>query len=172
MEKYGITNIKTIITKMNEAGLPDESVDTIFMCSMYHAAYITDIEFVKDGFISTIHKALRKGGRLIIVDNNVTAPDVPAYYGPGISPELVIQQLKYYGFNLVDRFEVIPQRFALIFEEAEDYVEPPRGGKDEYGKDRNDRRHPPEPTDPRDPNFGMPGPGMRDQGEEPGRPLH
>lgn len=137
VEKYGITNIKTIITKMNETGLPENSVDTIFMCSMYHAAYITDIEFVKDGFISTIHKALKKGGRIIIVDNDVTEPGVPSYYGPGISPELVIQQLKNYGFNLKDRFELIPQRFALIFEEDSNYTAPPRGGKDEYGKDKN-----------------------------------
>lgn len=142
VEKYDIKNIKTIITKMNEAGLPENSVDTIFMCSMYHAAYITDIEFVKDGFISTIHKALRKGGRIIIVDNNVTAPGVPSYYGPGISPELLIKQLKYYGFDLKDRFEVIPQRFALIFEENGSYVEPPRGGKDEFGKDKNRSRKP------------------------------
>ena len=137
IEKYGIKNIKTIVTKMNKSGLDDNSVDTIFMCSMYHAAYITDIEFVKDSFIDTLHKALRKGGRIIIVDNNVTAPGVPSYYGPGISPELLIQQLKYYGFIFKDRFEMIPQRFALIFEEDPNYVAPANGGKDEYGRDKN-----------------------------------
>lgn len=168
VEKYGITNIETIITKMNEAGLPDESVDTIFMCSMYHAAYITDIEFVKDGFISTIHKALRKGGRIIIVDNNVTPPDIPSYYGPGISPELVIKQLKYYGFDLIDRFEVIPQRYALIFRENPDYVEPPRGGKDEYGKDKAPRSRPQEPPKPGEGSADAP---MFHQGQEPDLPF-
>lgn len=137
IERYDIKNIKTIVTKMNKSGLDNNSVDTIFMCSMYHAAYITDIEFVKDSFIDTLHKALVPGGRIIIVDNNVTNPGVPSYYGPGISPELLIQQLKYYGFNLVDRFEMIPQRFALIFEEDPNYTGPKGGGKDEYGRDKN-----------------------------------
>ena len=140
IEKYGVKNIKTIVTKMNKSGLNNNSVDTIFMCSMYHAAYITDIEFVKDSFVDTLHKALKPGGRIIIVDNNVTAPGVPSYYGPGISPDLLIQQLKYYGFNLVDRFEMIPQRFALILEEDPNYTGPKNGGKDEYGRDNDTKQ--------------------------------
>lgn len=133
--KYNVANIKPMVTKMNDAGLPENSVDTLFMCSMYHAVYITDIEFVKDAFIESVHKALRPGGRLIIVDNNVTDPDTTPYYGPGISPDLIISQLRYYGFRLKSRLELIPQRFALVFEEVEDYVAPPRGGKDENGRD-------------------------------------
>ena len=140
IEANNIKNVKTIVTRMNKSGLDNNSVDTIFMCSMYHAAYITDIEFVKDSFIDTLHKALKPGGRIIVVDNNVTAPGIPSYYGPGISPELLIQQLKYYGFNLVDRFEHIPQRFALIFEEDPNYEGPKGGGKDEYGRDKNTKQ--------------------------------
>ena len=87
----------------------------IFMCSMYHAVYITDIEFVKDEFIASLKKALKKDGRLVIVDNNITDRNVPSYYGPGISPELVIAQLNYYGFKLVSEKYPIPQRFVLVF---------------------------------------------------------
>ena len=125
VEKQNITNIRPMITKMNDTGLEKNSVDTIYICSAYHAVYITDIEFVKDAFIASIHNALRKGGRLIIVDNAVTEKGVPPYYGPGIRPELIIAQLTHYGFHLVDRFQETPQRFALIFQEDEDYVAPP-----------------------------------------------
>ena len=124
VKKNRISNIKPIITKMNDTGLEEGSVDTIYMCSAYHAVYITDIEFVKDAFIASIHKALRRGGRLIIVDNAVTEPGVPPYYGPGIRPELIIAQLSHYGFHLADRWQEVPQRFALIFEEDEDYIPP------------------------------------------------
>ena len=124
VKKYRISNIRPIITKMNDTGLEDGSVDTIYMCSAYHAVYITNIEFVKDAFIASIHKALRRGGRLIIVDNAVTEPGIPPYYGPGIRPELIIAQLGYYGFHLVDRWQEVPQRFALIFEEDADYIPP------------------------------------------------
>jgi len=110
-----VTNIKPMVTRMNEAGLPRNSVDMIFMCSMYHAVYITDIEFVKDQFISTVKKALRPGGKLVIVDNDVTEPGVPSYYGPGIDPKLIIAQLHYYGFELEKRWQLIPQRFMLVF---------------------------------------------------------
>ena len=116
-----VGNIRPLVTKMNETGLPKNSVDTIFMCSMYHAVYITDIEFVKDAFLAGIHRALRKGGRLIIVDNQITQPGVPSYYGSGIYPDLIVSQLSYYGFRLKERFQAIPQRYALIFEEEEGY---------------------------------------------------
>lgn len=142
VEENQISNIRPMITKMNDTGLEKDSVDTIYICSAYHAVYITDIEFVKDMFIASIHNALRKGGRLIIVDNAVTEAGVPPYYGPGIRPELIIAQLTHYGFHLVDRWQETPQRFALIFQEDEDYVIPhiedPRkmkGKKDKDGKE-------------------------------------
>ncbi len=117
---YGIAQIKTLETKMNDACLPEDSLDMIFMCSMYHAVYITDIEFVKDEFIASLKKALKKNGRLVIVDNNITDRDTPSYYGPGISPELVIAQLHYYGFSLVSENYPIPQRFVLVFKKEQD----------------------------------------------------
>lgn len=124
VEQKQIANIQPLVVKMNDTGLEEGSVDTIYLCSAYHAVYITDIEYVKDAFIASIHRALKKGGRLIIVDNAVTEPGVPPYYGPGIRPELVIAQLNHYGFHLVDRWQEVPQRFALIFEEDEDYAAP------------------------------------------------
>lgn len=116
-----VKNIIPLTAKMNDACLPENSIDTVFMCSMYHAVYITDIEFVKDQFIDSLHKALKKDGRLIIVDNNITEKGVPSYYGPGIMPELIIAQLSYYGFKLVDSLSLIPQRFVLIFRQDENY---------------------------------------------------
>ena len=112
---YGIANIKPLEAKMNDCCLPEDSLDMVFMCSMYHAVYITDIEFVKDEFIASLKKALKSTGRLVIVDNNITERGTPSYYGPGISPELVIAQLSYYGFTLVEERYPIPQRFVLVF---------------------------------------------------------
>ena len=114
-ETYGISQITAMEAKMNDCSLPENSLDMIFMCSMYHAVYITDIEFVKDDFIASLKKALKKDGRLVIVDNNITEAGTPSYYGPGINPELVIAQLHYYGFTLVSEIYPIPQRFALVF---------------------------------------------------------
>ena len=85
------------------------------MCSMYHAVYIANLEYVKDEFIESLKKALRRGGRLIVVDNDITAKDAPAYFGPGIAKELIIAQLSYYGFRLEEIKQFVPQRYILTF---------------------------------------------------------
>ena len=121
-----VDNIETLVAKMNDASLPENSIDTAFMCSMYHAVYITDIEFVKDDFVASLHKALKPEGRLVIVDNNITENGVPSYYGPGILPKLIIAQLAHYGFILEKSQSFIPQRFVLIFKQDPDYVPPVR----------------------------------------------
>ena len=108
-------NITPLVGRLNDACLPENSVDTIFMCSMYHAVYIANLEFVKDEFIESLKKALRPGGRLVIVDNDITAREAPAYFGPGIAKELIIAQLKYYGFELAESRQFVPQRYILTF---------------------------------------------------------
>lgn len=113
--KYDL-NIKTIQARLNDICLPPDSVDTIFMCSMYHAVYIASIEFVKDQFIESLKKALKKGGRLIVVDNAITPPSIIPYVGSVIAKELVISQLKHYGFHLVDSKHFVPQRYILVFQ--------------------------------------------------------
>ncbi len=115
--KYGL-NIQTVQSRLNDVCLPADSVDTIFMCSMYHAVYIASIEFVKDEFIASLKNALKEGGRLVIVDNAITPSSVVPYVGSGITKELVISQLKYYGFNLVDFKQFIPQRYILVFQKV------------------------------------------------------
>jgi SAM-dependent methyltransferase len=115
-DKYGL-NIQTIQSRLNDVCLPPESVDTIFMCSMYHAVYIASIEFVKDEFIASLKKALKKGGRFVVVDNAITPPSIVTYFGSCIAKELVISQLKHYGFHLVDSRQFIPQRYILVFQQ-------------------------------------------------------
>ena len=134
----GVDNICPVVAKMNDVSLPENSLDTVFMCSMYHAVYITDIEFVKDAFIESLRKALKQDGRLIIVDNAITPRDVPSYYGPGILPKLVIAQLNCYGFDLVSYQALVPQRYVLIFRKNADYL-PPKKEESEKVKNAKDQ---------------------------------
>lgn len=136
VSKNKIKNIKTLKAEMNDACLPENSIDTIFMCSMYHAVYITDIEFVKDEFVESLRKALKENGRLVIVDNDITENGIPSYYGPGICPQLITAQLGYYGFKLVRSLSLIPQRFVLIFEPDPNYKPDYKGRKEHNEKGR------------------------------------
>ena len=114
----GAENIQTVLSELNDIKLPENSVDHAFLCSLYNVVYTTSMEKVKDGFIASIRKALKPKGRLIIVDNAVVKkPDIP-YHGPYIDKRLVVAQLAYYGFQLVEEHQFIPQRYVLIFEKS------------------------------------------------------
>jgi ubiquinone/menaquinone biosynthesis C-methylase UbiE len=59
--KKGLTNIETILSD-NETGLPDECVDVIWMCDVFHE--------VKErrAVLEELHRVLRRGGDLAIYD--------------------------------------------------------------------------------------------------------
>jgi predicted methyltransferase len=116
-KRHGVRNLGPILSRDNDTRLPLASVDVAFVCSLYHGLYLTSLEYVKDGFVTSIRRSLKRGGRLVIADNAILegGADVP-YYGPGISKELIITQLKHYGFRLVQSAQFIPQRYVLVFE--------------------------------------------------------
>jgi len=115
-KEHAQQNVCPILARDNDPKLPPDSVDLVYICSMYHAAYFISMEYVRDGFVDGIKKALCKNGRLVIADNAILSDNQNRYYGPGIAPELIIAQLKHYGFRLVDRAQFIPQRYMLVFE--------------------------------------------------------
>jgi SAM-dependent methyltransferase len=115
-KKHNIRNVETILARDNDTRLPADSVDLVYICSMYHAIYMISLEYVKDGFFATLKPALRKGARVVIADNALLKDSENPYYGPRIAPELIITQMKQYGFRLVDRTQFIPQRYVLVFQ--------------------------------------------------------
>jgi hypothetical protein len=85
------------------------------MCSLYHIIYTTLTEEVKDRFVNSLKTALKPDGRLVIVDNAVVTQGTLPYHGPHIAKELIIGQLYYYGFDLAEQYQFIPQRYVLVF---------------------------------------------------------
>jgi hypothetical protein len=83
--------------------------------SLYHIIYTTSTGEVKDRFTAGLKDALKPDGRLVIVDNAVIRDGQLPYHGPHIAKELVIGQLYYYGFDLVEQYQFIPQRYVLVF---------------------------------------------------------
>lgn len=121
VKRHNYTNIEPRKSTYDNCQLDAESVDVMFLCSLYHDIYMLSIDFVIDRFIESMKKALKKGGRLVIIDNEVAPKDadgrlLPPYYGPRIDRRLIIEQLKLYGFKLVEQTNVVPQRYILIFE--------------------------------------------------------
>lgn len=117
-ERAGFKNIETIASRENDAMLPENSIDVAYLCSLYHETYVASMEYVKDSFVASLRKALKPGGRLVIVDNEPYPSRTGAYYGPHIAKELVISQMLHYGFRFKAFAQFIPQRYVLVFEVA------------------------------------------------------
>ncbi|NJO94150.1 MAG: class I SAM-dependent methyltransferase [Hydrococcus sp. RM1_1_31] len=114
-QKFGINNIKTVHTAGDSVDLPANSVDIAFLCSLYHNIYAMSREDERDSFVKSIKEALNPDGTLFIIDNALVKKSELPYHGPYIAKELIIGQLKYYGFHLVKEHTYIPQRYILAF---------------------------------------------------------
>ncbi|MBV8376076.1 MAG: class I SAM-dependent methyltransferase [Verrucomicrobia bacterium] len=113
--KYGLSNIETVKDRADGINLNPDTADLVFMCSLYHIIYTTSTEEVKDRFVESVKEALKPEGRLVVVDNAVVQDGQLPYHGPHIAKELVIGQLYYYGFDLTEQYQFIPQRYVLVF---------------------------------------------------------
>jgi ubiquinone/menaquinone biosynthesis C-methylase UbiE len=117
-QKHGFSNIEAINNKTDTIGVPSGRVDRAFMCSLYHVIYVTSTEEVREKFVESIRNALKPNGRLIIVDNALVRSRELPYHGPYIAKELIVGQLHYYGFRLVDEYAFVPQRYSLVFQKV------------------------------------------------------
>ncbi|MEW6041520.1 MAG: class I SAM-dependent methyltransferase, partial [Elusimicrobiota bacterium] len=113
IKEQKIKNVEAIKSTLDDISLK-EKVDYLFMCSLYNIIYGIFSEASRANFIMSIKKALKKDGRLIIVDNEPVNESMPLY-GSFIDKELIIAQLFYYGFTLEKYDQITPQRYMLTF---------------------------------------------------------
>lgn len=114
LDSEKITNVEVIKGNEDSLVLP-QMVDKMFMCSLYHIMYGVTSDKSRDTYLTSLVKFLKKDGELIIVDNGPVDDETLPYHGPYISKELIIKQLSFYGLELTDYRQIIPQRFMLTF---------------------------------------------------------
>ena len=114
LTENSVDNVTVIKGSEEKLELP-ELVDRMFMCSLYHIMYGVIPDNERDSYLKSLVKCLKPGGELIIVDNGPVDNETLPYHGPYINPELIVFQLSYYGFELVDQIQIIPQRYMLKF---------------------------------------------------------
>ncbi len=112
--RQGIKNIVTVKSEVDDAKLAGP-IDCAYMCSLYHIVYGVSSEPERHAFLTSITKAMRPGGRLVIVDNGPVSNELLPYHGPYISKELIAGQLAHYGYYLESAHQIIPQRYLLVF---------------------------------------------------------
>lgn len=114
ISETGIKNIEVLKGKEELLELPCK-VDKIFMCSLYHIMYGVISDKDRDTYLKSLVTYLKPRGELVIVDNGPVDDDTLPYHGPYISRELIEYQLSFYGLELIDYVQVIPQRYLLKF---------------------------------------------------------
>ena len=114
VKKQGIRNVITVKSTEDDLRLP-EQVDAMFMCSLYHIIYGVVSEPARQTFVRNLRQSLKPNGRLIIVDNGPVEDRLLPYHGPYLAKELAISQLEHYGFKFESHYQIIPQRYLLIF---------------------------------------------------------
>jgi predicted methyltransferase len=97
-KKEGISNIQPIVAKDDSAELAPNSVDLVFICDTYH-----HFEF-PESTMRSIHRALRPGGQLVIVDfkriPGVTAERMLEHVRAG--EDVFTREITSFGFELTN----------------------------------------------------------------------
>ena len=101
-KEFGLGQVETILSSERTTMLPENSVDFIFTSDSYHHfIYYQDM-------LASMHKALKPGGQLIIVDFDISSEEISPrlieHVGATNTKEILTQQILDNNFNLVEDF--------------------------------------------------------------------
>lgn len=108
-EKEGLHNIVEVLSKPDDPLLPKSSVDLIFICYTY-------FDLKNNGnYLNMLKDVLKKGGRLAIVEEQLTSKrDKPPLH-KRTAKEKVSEDALNAGFKLDAEFYFLPYQYFLIF---------------------------------------------------------
>jgi ubiquinone/menaquinone biosynthesis C-methylase UbiE len=106
----GIANVVTILAPPDDPLLPPASVDRVFFCNVWH--HIED----RPAYLEVLKKALKPGGRLVIVDFHKRELPVGPPPSMKLTREEVLRAVEAAGFHLVEEHTFLPYQYFLVFE--------------------------------------------------------
>ena len=118
-EAAGVTNIKPLLCTSRNTMLPDGKVDLILMVDVYHEC--SDPERL----LGDLRKALRPGGRLVLVEFRAEDPEVPIKPEHKMTLKQVRREVEPKGFGFVNSLEFLPWQHIIIFNKPADKNEKP-----------------------------------------------
>ncbi len=109
-EELGLTNVDARLAQQDAASALHEQVDLLLCVDTYH--HLAD----RVAYFSTYLHHLTVGGKLIIIDRALSAPEGPPA-DHRLSPETVKQELTRAGFTLVTEIDfLLPYQYYLVFQ--------------------------------------------------------
>ena len=106
----GVKNVKPLLCTPADTKLPDGKVDLVLMVDVYHEC--PDPETTLRG----VRKALRPGGRLVLVEFRAEDPDVPIKPEHKMTLKQARREVEPQGFAFVKSFEFLPWQHVIVFE--------------------------------------------------------
>jgi arsenite methyltransferase len=102
-------NVEAVLAAPDDPKLPPASVDTIFFCDVLH--HIAN----RAAYYPKLAKALRPGGRIVIVDFYKKPLPVGPPESMKISEDQMIGELAAAGFRKTKSFDFLPYQYFLVF---------------------------------------------------------
>ena len=109
-KESGVENVEAVLGTISDPKLPDNSVDLALMVDVYH-------EFDHPWeMLTAIRKALKPGGRVVLVEYRGEDPDVPIKRLHKMTEMQVRLEMEYTGLKWVKLVDTLPRQHILIFE--------------------------------------------------------
>ncbi len=113
-KEAGLKNVTGIVCTPTSSELPPNSVDLVFLCDTYH-----HFEYPQKTMAS-IHRALRPGGQLILVDYSRIEGKTPDWLLKHLraGQEVFTKEIEAAGFKAVDRADFLKENYFVRFEKV------------------------------------------------------
>jgi SAM-dependent methyltransferase len=121
----GLTNVECIVCTQASVELPAASIDMAFLSDTYH-----HLEFPQKS-LASIHRALRRGGQLVIVDYRRVPGKTAEWILKHVraSQEVVTSEIEAAGFRRVgEEFPFLKENYGIRFERVESPAGSPPAG--------------------------------------------
>jgi predicted methyltransferase len=114
-KEAGLKNVTGIVCPPSSTELPPGSVDLVFVCDTYH-----HFEYPRKTMAS-IHRALRPGGHLVLVDYRRIEGTSPVRLLRHVraGQEAFTKEIEAAGFKAVDQADFLKENYLVRFEKTE-----------------------------------------------------
>ena len=114
MQTFKVKNVVPLLATQNDTKLPEGKVDLVIMVDVYHEC--SDPEALLQG----IRKALKPGGRLVLVEYKGEDPLVPIKPEHKMTTAQARKEVEPQGFAFKEVLDFLPWQHILIFERPAD----------------------------------------------------
>jgi ubiquinone/menaquinone biosynthesis C-methylase UbiE len=116
-KEAGLNNVTGIVCTPTSSQLPPNSVDLVFLCDTYH-----HFEYPQKTMAS-IHRALRPGGQLILVDYRRIEGKTPDWLWKHLraGQEAFTKEIEAAGFKVVDQAGFLKENYFVRFEKLDPF---------------------------------------------------